>query len=102
MIVHGFFRETRVGGIEQGDKALVTLMNYPDAVLTGTVDSIGWGIAQQDGSSGSELLPVVNPTFEWIHLAQRVPIRVHLDPLPAEVKFRAGTTASVLVQTDDK
>ena len=98
--VHGYFRETRVGDISPGDKALVTLMSYPGKPLTGTVDSLGWGIAQTDGSSGVDLLPSVNPTFEWIRLAQRVPVRVHLDPLPEGVELRVGTTASVLVMTD--
>ena len=97
--VHGYFRETRVGAIKPGDRALVTLMTYPDTPLSGTVNSLGWGIAQQDGSSGVDLLPSVNPTFEWIRLAQRVPVRVHLDPLPEHVQLRVGTTASVLVKT---
>ena len=98
--VHGYFRETRVGNIEPGDKAVVTLMSYPGTPLTGTVDSLGWGIAQQDGSTSFDLLPSVNPTFEWIRLAQRVPVRIHLDRLPDHVKLRVGTTASVLVHTD--
>jgi len=57
------------------------------------------GIAQSDGSTGFDLLPNISPTFEWIRLAQRVPVRVHidLDKLPEEVKLRVGTTASVLV-----
>jgi RND family efflux transporter MFP subunit len=97
--VHGYFRETQVGRIAIGDEALVTLMTYPDTPLTGSVDSIGWGIAQEDGSSGVDLLPAVNPTFEWIRLAQRVPVRVHLEPLPDDVHLRVGTTASVLVRT---
>ena len=100
--VHGFFRETSVGDINPGDQALVTLMSYPDTPLTGTVDSLGWGIAQQDGASGVDLLPAVNPTFEWIRLAQRVPVRVHLDPLPEKVELRVGTTASVLVKAESK
>lgn len=97
--VHGYFRETRVGAIKPGDTTLVTLMTYPDTPLSGTVNSLGWGIAQQDGSSGVDLLPSVNPTFEWIRLAQRVPVRIHLDQLPDHVQLRVGTTASVLVKT---
>jgi multidrug resistance efflux pump len=67
--------------------------------LEGYVDSIGWGIAQQDGSTGFELLPTISPTFEWIRLAQRVPVRIHLTNVPKEVKLRVGTTCSVLVMT---
>jgi multidrug resistance efflux pump len=63
------------------------------------VDSIGWGIAQQDGSTGFELLPTISPTFEWIRLAQRVPVRIHLTDVPEGIDLRVGTTASVLVLT---
>ena len=95
--VHGYFRETLVGRMKSGDRAVITLMSYPDSPLTGVVDSIGWGIAQQDGSTGQDLLPSISPTFEWIRLAQRVPVRVHLERVPEGVELRVGTTASVLV-----
>ena len=97
--VDGYFRETLVGGMKPGDRALITLMSYPDRPLTGVVDSLGWGIAQQDGSTGQDLLPTINPSFEWIRLAQRVPVRVHLEQVPEGVELRVGTTASVLVMT---
>ena len=95
--VHGFFKEDIIGDVRAGDRAVITLMSFPDTPLTGRVDSIGWGIAQDDGSTGENLLPNISPTFEWIRLAQRVPVRVHLDEVPDEVKLRVGTTASVLV-----
>jgi multidrug resistance efflux pump len=95
--VDGFFRETSIGKIQEGDKAIVTLMAYPDTPLEGYVDSLGWGIAQQDGSTGFELLPNISPTFEWIRLAQRVPVRIHLTNVPEEIELRVGTTCSVLV-----
>ena len=97
--VHGFFKETLVEDIRKGDKAIVTLMSYPDKPVTGRVDSLGWGIAQEDGSTGEDLLPNVSPTFEWIRLAQCVPVRIHLDELPEGVELRVGTTGSVLVMT---
>ena len=105
--VTGFFRENYIGDIRKGDRAVITLMTYPDKPLEGRVDSLGWGIAQDDGSPGYDLLPNINPTFEWIRLAQRVPIRIHieLDKLPQGVQLRVGTTASVLVMagtSDDK
>ena len=95
--VHGFFRENHIEGIAAGDRAVVTLMSYPDRPLEGRVDSLGWGIAQQDGSTGENLLPSISPTFQWIRLAQRVPVRVHLVKVPEDVELRVGTTASVLV-----
>ncbi len=100
--VHGFFKEDVIGDVEAGDLAVVTLMSYPELALQGQVDSIGWGIAQDDGSTGEDLLPTISPTFEWIRLAQRIPVRIHLDNVPDEVKLRVGTTASVLVRKDSK
>jgi multidrug resistance efflux pump len=95
--VQAFFRETFVADFQKGDRAVVTLMSYPDTPLEGSVESIGWGIAQQNGSTGFELLPSVQPTFEWIRLAQRIPVIVRLKKVPDNVKLRAGTTASVMV-----
>lgn len=95
--VDGYFRETLIEGIKVGDSAVVTLMSYPGKPITGKVKSLGWGIAQDDGSSGHNLLPDVSPTFEWIRLAQRIPVSIQLDTLPDGVQLRSGTTASVLV-----
>ena len=97
--VDGYFRETAVGDMHHGNEVIVTLMTYPNSPISGYVDSIGWGIAQQDGSTGFELLPSISPTFEWIRLAQRVPVRIHLQDVPEDVVLRVGTTASVLVKT---
>ena len=97
--VDGFFHETMLATIKPGNAALVNLMTYPGTTLTRTVKSIGWGIAQQDGSASHDLLPASNPNFEWIRLAQRIPVRIELDPLPDHVEQRAGTTAAVLVET---
>jgi multidrug resistance efflux pump len=99
--VTGFFRENYIEDVGKGDRAIITLMTYPDKPIEGRVDSLGWGIAQDDGSTGFNLLPNISPTFEWIRLAQRVPVRVHLDldKLPEGIQLRVGTTASVLVMT---
>ena len=96
--VDGYFKENRIAGIQSGDRAVVTLMTYPDQPVKGVVDSIGWGIYQQDGSTGPNLLPKISPTFEWIRLAQRIPVRIRLVEVPEEIKLRVGTTCSVLVR----
>jgi multidrug resistance efflux pump len=98
--IHGFFRENAIGNIKKGDRAIVTLMTYPDTPLEGWVDSLGWGIAQDDGSTGYNLLPNISPTFEWIRLAQRIPVRIHLGDVSEEIDLRVGTTCSVLVMTE--
>lgn len=97
--VAGYFRESAIAAIKSGDNAVVTLMTYPDAPLAGVVESVGHGVAQADGASGQDLLPAVSPTFEWIRLAQRVPVRVRIVAKPENVVLRVGTTASVLVIT---
>jgi multidrug resistance efflux pump len=96
--VEAYFRETMVENFHNGDRAVVTLMSYPDTPLEGRIESIGWGIALQNGASGFQLLPSVKPTFEWIRLAQRIPVVVRIEA-PGNVKLRAGTTASVVVMT---
>ena len=97
--VDAYFKETAIAEMKKGDQAIITLMTYPDQSLEGSVDSLGWGIAQQDGSTGFELLPNVSPTFEWIRLAQRIPVRIQLGKVPEDVALRIGTTGSVLVRT---
>jgi multidrug resistance efflux pump len=85
--------------MQSGQEAVVTLMSHPDTPFAGVVDSLGWGIAKQDGSTGSELLPNVSPTFEWIRLAQRIPVRIELRDVPESIALRVGATASVMVRT---
>ena len=98
--VFGYFRESQIGRFSIGDAARVTLMAYPDQPLQGTVESLGWGIAPSDGNSGANLLPSIKPVFQWIRLAQRIPVRVKLDKVPAGVELRFGLTASVMVLSD--
>jgi len=80
-----------------GDKAKITLMAYSEQPLSGVVESIGWGISHSDGNPGSNLLPSIKPVFQWIRLAQRIPVRVKLDTLPEGVQLRFGLSASVLI-----
>jgi RND family efflux transporter MFP subunit len=100
--VFGFFRENTIPDVRVGDKAVVTLMAYPNNPLSGRVESLAWGIAHNDGMPGYNLLPNVKPVFQWIRLAQRIPVRIELDPLPDDVKLRFGMTASVVVLKRDK
>ncbi|WP_415408330.1 HlyD family secretion protein [Sulfurovum sp. CS9] len=59
--VFGFFREDAIHEVKVGDKAMVTLLAYPDTPLSGKVESIAWGIAHSDGNPGNNLLPSVKP-----------------------------------------
>ncbi|MCB1842946.1 MAG: HlyD family secretion protein [Halioglobus sp.] len=97
--VFGYFRESEIGRFSIGDPARVTLMAYPDTPLQGQVESLGWGIAPADGNTGAKLLPSIKPVFQWIRLAQRIPVRIKLEDVPPEVELRFGLTASVMVMT---
>ena len=96
--VFGYFRESEIGKFRIGDPARVTLMAYPDQPLRGTVESLGWGIAPADGNTGYNLLPSIKPVFQWIRLAQRIPVRIKLDEIPPDVELRFGLTASVMIE----
>ncbi len=91
----GYFEETQLAAIKQGDPARFVLMGYPDHLLTGRVASVTRGIADQDAGGAGAGLQSVNPVFTWVRLAQRVPVRIELDPVPAEVTPVAGMTATV-------
>jgi RND family efflux transporter MFP subunit len=94
--VEGYFEETKLPGIALGDRVDITLMGT-SAPIHGRVESIASGIADRDRSMGANMLPNVNPTFNWVRLAQRIPVRIALDPVPATVRLVAGLTATVKV-----
>ena len=94
--VVGYFEETKLKSIRVGDKVHVKLMG-DDTVIDGHVDSIASGIGERDMATGGDLLANPNPTFSWVRLAQRIPVRVTLDRVPANVQLVAGRTATVEV-----
>jgi multidrug resistance efflux pump len=100
--VFGYFRESEIEHIRIGDPARVTLMAYPERPIEGSVESLGWGIAPSDGNTGYNLLPSIKPVFQWIRLAQRIPVRIKLAPLPENVELRFGFTASVMILSGDQ
>lgn len=95
--VVGYFEETKLRHIHVGNRAHIALMGF-EPVLTGHVESIGHGIGDSNDETGGLGLPDVNPTFNWVRLAQRVPVRIHIDKLPAGVELVAGLSASVSVE----
>ena len=94
--VEGYFEETKLERIHVGDAATVRLMGY-GGKLDGHVQSIAAGIEDRERSDGSNLLANVNPTFSWVRLAQRVPVRINLDTVPEDLKLIVGRTATVSI-----
>lgn len=94
--VMGYFEETKIDHIHVGDEVNVHLMGDHNK-LTGHVDSIAGGIEDRELGASSNLLANVNPTFNWVRLAQRIPVRVVLDKVPADTQLVVGRTATVEV-----
>src|SRR3569623_1336233 len=94
--VEGYFEETKLARIRIGDKVQIRLLGAK-VKLTGHVESIAAGIEDRDRAEGASLLANVNPTFSWVRLAQRVPVRIALDPVPDDVALVAGRSATVEV-----
>jgi multidrug resistance efflux pump len=99
--VDAYFQETKLKHIQPGDRAIVTLMGHRRRPLEGVVESIGYAInpPQLAATEGPDnLIPTIEPTFEWIRLAQRVPVRIRLTEIPEDLHLVAGTTASISIR----
>lgn len=94
--VDGYFEETRLRGVEPGQPVDIRLMGE-DVALQGHVESIAAGIEDRYRTDGTRLLPNVTPAFDWVRLAQRIPVRIRIDTVPAGVQLIAGRTATVTV-----
>jgi multidrug resistance efflux pump len=94
--VDGYFEETSVGSIHDGDPASIKLMGYSQ-VVQGHVGSIARGINVANAQPDQAGLASVNPIFTWVRLAQRVPVRIHIDQVPDGVRLVQGMTATVEV-----
>ena len=99
--VDGYFQESKLKHIKRGDRAIITLMSHPDIELKGVVDSIGYAIDpphSADTEGVANLVPQIQPTFEWIRLPQRVPVRIRLEDVPEDIQLVSGMTASVAIR----
>jgi RND family efflux transporter MFP subunit len=97
--VQAYFEETKLPRIRVGDPVKVWLMSAGEP-MQGHVESISRGITDRNANPDSQLLAEVEPTFNWVRLAQRIPVRIKLDEVPQGVTLSAGMTASVQVRED--
>lgn len=93
--VDGYFEETMLRHIRAGDRVSVRLMGESQLVY-GRVESIAPAIDDRERTPTGNLVANINPTFSWVRLAQRVPVRIKLDPDETEVRLIAGRTATVV------
>jgi RND family efflux transporter MFP subunit len=99
--VDGYFEEINLGSIHEGDPAEIKLMGYSQ-IVRGHVGSIARGINVPNAQASQQGLASVNPIFTWVRLAQRVPVRIHLDQVPEAVRLVAGMTATVQIDPQPK
>jgi multidrug resistance efflux pump len=95
--VDGYFEETSLGRIHDGDPATVKLMGYSQLVR-GHVDGVARGINVPNAQPNQAGLASVNPIFTWVRLAQRMPAHIHIDQVPDGVRLVAGMTATVQIE----
>ena len=93
--IAGYFEETKLTHIHVGDRARIHLMGVGPE-LTGHVESYSRGIADENGGFGQGLANV-DPIFTWVRLAQRIPVRIHIDQVPKGVKIAAGQTCTIFL-----
>jgi multidrug resistance efflux pump len=92
--VDGYFEETNLASIRVGDAAQIKLMGH-NQILRGHVDSIARAISVSNAQPNNQGVATVNPIFTWVRLAQRIPVRIHIDEAPPEIVLSAGMTATV-------
>lgn len=95
--ITGYFEETKIAKIQLGQPASIQLMNGQPP-LTGKVLSIGRAIANSNTNTNSQLLPQIQQTFNWVRLAQRIPVNIRLDDQVDQQQLSAGMTASINIQ----
>lgn len=93
---YGYFEETKLPLLKEGDPVEIQLISGP--TLEGHVESVTRGITDRDNTPGQQLLANVNPTFSWVRLAQRIPVRIHIDEVPDGVLLAVGMTCTVVVK----
>ena len=76
-------------------------MSHRDQRLLGEVESIGAAtnppkVASTEGELG--VVPSIEPTFDWVRLAQRVPVKIRILEVPDGVRLISGTTASISIE----
>ncbi|MGO4705561.1 HlyD family secretion protein [Microvirga sp. 2MCAF38] len=100
-IAEVYFEETKIRHIHDGDKAIVRLMGFNEDI-DGHVESIARAIVDRETISNGELIANVNPTFSWLRLAQRIPVRIKLDKIPEDIRLSAGMTATVITEPQSR
>lgn len=99
--IAGYFEETKLPRIHVGDRVKIEIMGEPEAVI-GHVTGVAAGIEDRERSDSAGSLASVAPTFSWVRLAQRIPVRIQIDDVPHPVRLIVGRTATVTIEQKSK
>ncbi|HMO28650.1 HlyD family secretion protein [Enterovirga sp.] len=95
--VEGYFEETKLSRIKPGAAARISLLG-DSGTIAGRVESIAAGVADRERTAASNLLANVSPTFAWVRLAQRIPVRIAVDIPKDDPRLIPGRTATVSIE----
>ena len=90
-------RETDLARVHTGDCVTVYSMIDRRLPIRGIVDSIGWGVLDQDRINVPRSVPYVERSLNWVRVAQRFPVRIRLENPPPQV-MRLGASAVIEVK----
>jgi membrane fusion protein (multidrug efflux system) len=89
------YKETQLANVRVGDRAEVRVDGVPDGVWVGRVDTISPGTGAQ-----FSLLPPDNASGNFTKIAQRIPVKIVLDPGQRMVdRLRSGMSVIATIQT---
>lgn len=96
LYIQAYLEETKLSKIAINMPVDIRLMsgNYP---LQGSIESISYGITDQSATTDDQLLANVTPTYNWVRLAQRIPVRIKIENIPKDIHIATGMTASVRI-----
>ncbi|ALL70302.1 Fusaric acid resistance protein fusE (plasmid) [Paraburkholderia caribensis MBA4] len=96
--VYGYFEETKLPRVRVGARAQIQLMS--GELLQGHVEGVSRGIYDRDNPESRDLVANVDPVFNWVRLAQRVPVRIRIDSTLSDPLLSAGQTCTVVLASN--
>ena len=91
------YRETELDHIAPGMEAVVYVLTNPRYRFRGTVQGVGWAVNPEDQPI-TPGVPQIKRELNWVHIAQRFPVRIRIEnPEPSDV-FRVGASAVAIVR----
>jgi len=91
------YREGELRHISKGAPVDVYLMSAPQRHFAGKVQGIGWAVQSTDEININSGVPQVPRELNWVHIAQRFPVRIEVENADPEL-FRIGASAVAVIK----